>query len=215
MTSPLPQAPVRPPGITAVIVIAIVLSGWEAMNTLGGLGAMSAFRRIQEIVPTDQIRPQEREQLARDQKLMAAMVRPGEFLIWAGLTVPIAIWTIVAAIRLNQGKRGSASGFVRAVTALALVEVVQVVFAIRMSTAAHPFAEDFLRALGANLPVDVDSAKTLRTLQNFFRLAAIGGAIVGFAVAAGKIVACLYARRRAGAPDVVAWTSGPGPTTTG
>jgi hypothetical protein len=209
MSTPLPQAPLRPAAVASASVLAIVLGGWEALRTLAALAATSTFAQMPAWLPTHELPMEERGQLARVLETMASAARIPEVLILASLTLPLALWTIVAALRLRRRKRGSARWFARAVTALAVVEVLQLLFALRMGLALQPMFDELLRAGvpdGAQLPTNVDVVELVGHLQKFLQLATIGGVVAAFVLGAAKVLACLYARHCARKADVVAWT---------
>jgi hypothetical protein len=184
-------------------VVAIALGGWEALSSLGGLAATSAFGQMPQFIPALELRTEDRAQLAHLQELVASTFMSPELLTLAALTLPVALFTIVAAIRLRRGKPGSARWFARAVGALAVVEVVQLVLALRLGVVLQPLFEEVLRG---SVPSGADADELVRNLQSFVQLATIGGAIVGLAFGVGKVIACLYARRCARRPEVRAWT---------
>ena len=101
-----PPTSARPPGVASASVLAIVLGGWEALRALSALAGASMFAHMQEWIPHE-IPLEDRAQMARIMELMTSTVSLPEILILAALTLPLAAWTIVAAIRLNAGKRGS------------------------------------------------------------------------------------------------------------
>ena len=209
MTTP-PPTPARPAGVASASVLAIVLGGWEALRALAALAATGVVERMQEWIPPE-IPMEGRAQMTRMVELMTSTVRLPEILILASVTLPLALGTIVAGIRLNAGKRGSARWFARAVTALAVVEVFQLVFALRMGMAMQPMFDELLRAsvpAGGQLPSNVDVADFVANLQRFVRLATLGGIIAAFALGAAKVFACLYARHCARKAAVVVWTGG-------
>jgi hypothetical protein len=184
-------------------MLALAFGGWDAVSSLGGLAVRTAFQDVQ-LIPGHDLRMEDRAQLLHIQELLASTLMSAEVQTLAVVTLPVALWTIVAAIRLRGGKRGSARWFARAITALAGVGVAQLVFGIRLAATMPPLFEEVLR--GADLPSSVDVSELVGNLRSFLQLATIGGAIVGLALAVGKVVGCLYARRCARRPEVMAWT---------
>jgi glucose uptake protein GlcU len=149
-----------------------------------------------------------RERLARIQSSMATAVKREEMYAVTAVTLPVAAWTIVAAIRLNKRKRNSARWFARAITALAAVEVVQLIYAIRVQQLMRPMLHELLTASippSTSLPANVDAANIASTMRTFIEIVTVAGLVLGLGFAAGKIFACLYARHCAGKPEVVEW----------
>jgi len=192
----------RPDGVTSASAVGTVLGGWEALSSLAGLAATRALEPMSFIPPLG-LRPEDRAQLAHVQELLASTIGSPEMLILAAVTLPVAAFTTIAAIRLRAGKSGSARWFARAITALAVVEVVQLALVLRLGLGMQPLLDEVLRG---GVPPGADAAELVRNLQRFVELATVGGALVGLAFGASKFVACLYARRCARKPQVLAWT---------
>jgi len=209
--STAPSASGKPAGITAAIVIAILLAAWEAVSAIVGLAGSSALEGVQDALTRLPIgnAGEARAQLARLQEVITAAVTPQQRLALAALTLPVSALTIVAAVRLNKGKRHSARWFAHAVTALAAVEVIQLVLAVHLNRTMQTLMSELLGASippPATLPANVDPTELVRTMQTVVQVVTITGMVLGLGFAAGKIVACLYARHCARKPAAMLWT---------
>jgi hypothetical protein len=204
----------KPPGIMGAIVIVIVLAAWEALSSITGIaGVNHSLDGLQEILasrlPVGD--PAEaRARMDRIQTAVAAAIKPQHTIALAAVTLPVAVFAIVAALRLNKGKRHSARWFARAAVALAAVETVQLVYAVQFSSTMRSIMADIFRASvppASTLPANVDPAQIARTMETLLQVFTISSLVLGLGFCAAKIFACLYARHCARKPEVLAWTS--------
>jgi hypothetical protein len=196
----------KPPGLTTAIAIAIVLAAFDGLSTLWGLAGHTTVEQMRDTITArlpSGLSAHAGEQLARVQARMMELVDQRLAMAMAVITLPVAIWVVVAAIRLKQGKRGAVPWFSRAMVALAAIEVVHLAHAIYMQRAMRPFMTELI---DIGMPVNKDAAKMMETMRSFLELVLIGGLLFGVAVAAAKVFACLYARHCARQPAVRAWT---------
>lgn len=213
--SPMSTASPKPAGIMGGIVIVIVLAAWEGLSSVTGIaGVNHSLDGVQEVLanrlPVGDL-AEARARMDRIRTAMTAAIRPEHTIALAAVTLPVAVFAIVTALRLNKGKRHSARWFARAAVALAAVEVVQLVYAVRLSGTMQAAMTDLFRASippASTLPSNVDPAQIARTMETFLQVLTISTAVLALGFGAAKIFACLYARHCARKPEVVAWTSG-------
>jgi len=210
---PMSTALPKPAGVTGAVVIALVLAAWEAVSAVWAIAGSSTFDGVQDFLatrlPVGDL-GEARERLSRIQAAVTSVAKPEHTFALAALTLPVAAWAIVAALRLNKGKPRSARWFAHAVTALVVVEVVQMAYAVHLYRTMQPLLTELFNASlpsASSLPANVDPAEIVRTMQSLLQVVTVSSTVLALGFAAAKVFVCLYARHCARKPEVLAWTA--------
>jgi hypothetical protein len=207
--------PVRPTGLTTTVILVVALAAFEGLSAFGALGMGAIVEVLSEDFGTEGLQnlpPEPAAHLQRMRTLATELATSRLILVMAAAMLPVAIWTVVAALRLNRGKPGSARQFAHAVTGLGAVEALWLLGIIPTLGALKALMNEMLTLSTLETPAGADPAEVFRRMKLFMDGALWGGFAIALGLGVGKVAYCFYVRHYARKPEVLAWAASAGGT---
>jgi hypothetical protein len=205
--------PRRPAGVTAAVWIAVGLAVFLVFSALNGVLGATVSNKLQDMQGTLTPRrtrglpAEQAERMRAMQRRMTEAARPDQAVPVALVSLVVAGWTFVAAFRLHRGSANAAPWFTHAMIALALVEIIGLIQAVRVQQRLRPIMAEMMDSIPRAAHARPEASHLLNFVTGTMKSVATVSMMMGIAWAGAKIVVCLYARHCANKPEVRAWTA--------